>query len=116
MPRQRGRTGRRSLQVACAFCRICTLAAPDFAKRRVFVDEQSRPVLARTPTEWARACARAVMLLAEDRAVATVFVVLTPSEPGSRNSLEACLIGGYLCMPEMFVAPPGAGLSLQAAA
>ena len=84
-------------------------AEPDFAGRRVFVDPEAEAALASNHAgAWAGARAAAGLLLSDDRALATVFVVLAPSEAGTRSRLATALTGGYLVTLELFVssAPP----------
>ena len=91
-------------------------AKPDFAGRRVFVDPEAEAALAGNHAgAWARARAAAGLLLSDDRARATVFVVLAPSDAGTRSRLVAALTGGYLVTPELFLSPSGTALRLRRA-
>ena len=39
----------------------------------------------------------------QDRTVASVFVVLNPSEPGDRVKAIAAMVGGFICTPDFVV-------------
>ena len=88
---------------------------PDLHGCRVFVDGEARDVLNKTPAQWALARRQGQFTIVEDRAVASVFVTLTPSEPGDRTNCIAAMTGRLICTPELFLNPPGVALRLQCA-
>jgi hypothetical protein len=95
--------------------RFQTAPAPDVRGCRVFVDEEAREVLNKTPAQWALARRQGEIILVEDRAVASIFVALNPSQPGDRTSCVAAMTGALVSTPELFLNPPGVALKFQRA-
>jgi hypothetical protein len=88
---------------------------PDLRGCQVFVDDAARSALNATPAQWALARRQAKLVVVEDRAVASVFVTLTPSQPGDRTQCVAALSGAVICTPEMILTSAGVALKLQRA-
>ena len=79
----------------------------------VFCNPEALQVLDRTPAQWASAKAAARLTIVQDRALASIFVVLNPMEMGDRNKCVAAMTGAFLCTPEAIVNPPGAALKAK---
>jgi len=88
---------------------------PDLQGRRVFMAEDAKAVLNRAPAQLALALQRSHLLVVEDRAVASLFCVLNPSEPGDRVRTVAAQTGAVICTPEMLLTNSGVALTLQRA-
>ncbi len=81
----------------------------------MFVDDAVRQVLEKTPAQWKLVLHRNDLQVVEDRVHASLFVTLTPSEPGDRISCVAALKGGVICTPEFLLSPPGVAVRLHPA-
>jgi hypothetical protein len=83
--------------------------------RNVFVDDDALVILRQTPEQWQLSMRKHRMLVAADRALASVFVVLNPSAMSDRVRCVASLVGGLVCTPEHILTSRGAALQLQRA-
>jgi hypothetical protein len=87
----------------------------DLQGRQVFMVDDAKAVLNRTPAQLALALQRSQLVVVEDRAVASVFCVLNPTEPGDRVRAVAAQTGAVICTPEMLLTRSGVALKLQRA-
>jgi hypothetical protein len=88
---------------------------PDLRGRRIFVDDSAKATLNQTPAQWALARRQLELVVVDDRAVASVFCVLTPSQPGDRVGTVAAQTGGVICTPEMLLSGSGVAMKLHCA-
>ena len=92
---------------------------PDLQGCRVFMADDAKAVLNNTPSHLALALQRAKLVVVEDRAIASLFCVLSPSDPGDRVRAVATQTGAVICTPEMLRTGSGmrtSSLCRQAAA
>ena len=82
---------------------------------RMFMADDAKAVLNTTPSQFALALQRSKLVVVEDRAVASVFCVLSPSDPGDRVRTVAAQTGAVICTPEMLRTGSGVALKLQRA-
>ena len=82
---------------------------------RMFMADDAKAVLNNTPSQFALALQRSKLVVVEDRAVASVFCVLSPSDPGDRARTVAAQTGAVICTPEMLLTGSGVALKLQRA-
>ena len=82
---------------------------------RMFMADDAKAVLNNTPSQFALALQRSKLVVVEDRAVASVFCVLSPSDPGDRVRTVAAQTGAVICTPEMLLTGSGVALKLQRA-
>ena len=50
----------------------------------------------------------------QDRTVASVFVVLNPSEPGDRVKAIAAMVGGFICTPDLLLCGSSSSVAFKA--
>jgi hypothetical protein len=81
----------------------------------VFMADDAKAVLNNTPSQFALALQRSKLVVVEDRAVASPFCVLRPSDPGDRARTVAAQSGAVICTPEMLLMGSGVELKLQRA-
>ena len=81
----------------------------------MFMAGDVKAVLKNTPSQFALALQRSKLVVVEDRAVASVFCVLSPSDPGDRVRTVATQTGAVICTPEMLLTGSGVALKLQRA-
>jgi hypothetical protein len=77
--------------------------------------DDAKAVLNNAPSQLALALQRSKLVVVEDRAVASLFCVLSPSDPGDRVRTVAAQTGAVICTPEMLLTGSGLALKLQRA-
>jgi hypothetical protein len=88
---------------------------PDLQGCRVFMADYAKAVLHNTPSQWALDLQRSKLVVVEDRAVASRFCVLSPSDLGDRARAVAAQTGAATCTPKMLLTGSGVALNLQRA-
>ena len=77
--------------------------------------DDAKAVLNNAPSQVALALQRLKPVVAEDSAVASLFCVLSPSDPSDRVRTVAAQTGAVICTPEMLLTGSGVALELQRA-
>ena len=82
---------------------------------RMLMADDAKAVLNNRSSQFALALQRSKLVVVEDRAVASVFCVLSPSDDGDRVRTVAAQTGAVICTPEMLLTGSGVALKLQRA-
>ena len=77
--------------------------------------DDAKAVLNNAPSKLALALQLSKLVVVKDRAVAPLFCVLSPSDPGDRVRTVAAQTGAVICTPEMLLTGSGVALNIQRA-
>jgi hypothetical protein len=86
---------------------------PDLHGCHVFMADDAKAVLNNAPSQVALALQRLKLVVVEDRAIASLFCMLSPSDPGDRVRTVATQTGAVICTPEMLLTGSSVALKLQ---
>ena len=91
-----------------------TPVMPKLQGLSVFADAEATQSLSKNHQKLMLALQRLQLKFVQDRTVASVFVVLNPSEPGDRVKAIAAMVGGFICTPDFLLCGSSSSVAFKA--